>query len=478
MKKRLVVLSLATLLTTGCGEKAIETLNNYRNNDEHVQTYIKDSKYPDLEIESEIGEYDDYKYAIHFPRTEQEDINKVIKQLVTDHKQAFIDKASHIETDSGYFSELLLDYNVTNLSDHILSIVFTSSETIYGEDNTKNVYTLNFDRKSGKQIDLKSLLNDEDSLEKIARLSQDKILQDSKAMELSSTSQVMEGTTPELANFKAYSFSNNTMDIYLKEDQIGPKEMGTYKVQLSLHDLNGILKESYIQSLELKVSNETALLSNTTANKDDKQDQAALSPGVKYVAITFDDGPHHILTPRILDILKKYDAKATFFVLGNRVEYYPEIVKRTAEEGHEIGNHSWSHPKLTSLKPEELTKQINKTSNAVEKITGKPATILRPPYGAFNEAVKKAGNGPIVNWSVDTLDWQNHSKELVKRNVRLNTKNGSIILMHDIQQATADALEDILAYLSKEGYHFVTVSQLLQLSDAPEKYAGHVYMNK
>ncbi|WP_042352950.1 polysaccharide deacetylase family protein [Bacillus massiliigorillae] len=473
MKFKLVILLLvATLFTVGCAEK---TIGNKE--DDHIQKYVKDSKYPELEIETEIGEYDTYKYAIHFPRTDQEDVNSVIKHLVAKQKKTFVSQAKKTKTDKGTFSELLLDYKITNLSDTLLSIVFSSSKNIYGQESHKQMYTLNFDRKTGKQIKLKNLLTDDSSLQKIARLSQNMILQDAKAMELSDVSQVMDGTKPELSNFSAYSFSNNTMDIYLKEEQIGPKEMGTYKVQIALNDLNGVLEKSYTDSLELKIPNETELLSNTTTGQEQQQKQSALTPGVKYVALTFDDGPHHQLTPRILDILKKYNAKATFFVLGNRVEYYPEIVKRTVDEGHEIGSHSWSHPKLTSLKPAELAQQINQTSNSVEKITGKPPATLRPPYGAVNDAVKQATNGPIVNWSVDTLDWKHHNKEKVKQIIRQNTRDGSIILMHDIQKASADALEDIIIYLSKQGYHFVTVSQLLQLGDHPEKYVGKVYTN-
>lgn len=474
MKFKLVVLLLATvLLTAGCAEKTI----NDKNADDHIQTYVKNSTYPELEIETEIGEYDTYKYAIHFPRSKQENINKVIKQLVTAQKEDFIQAAMKVTPKKDSFSELLLDYKVTNISDTLLSIAFTHNENIYGQESKKQVYTVNFDRKSGKPITLTDLFTDDTSLQKLARLSQNVILQDPKAMKLSNVSDVMDGTKPEIDTFNAFSFSNTTMDIYLKEKQIGPKELGPYKIQIPLSDLNGILAKAYSDSLELKIPTETEILSKTTGGKENKPPKSALTPGVKYVALTFDDGPHHQLTPRILDILKKHQAKATFYVLGNRVEYYPEIVKRTVDEGHEIGSHSWSHPKLTSLKPTELAQQINQTSNSIEKITGKPPATLRPPYGAVNDAVKRSIKGPIVNWSVDTLDWKHHNKEKVKQIVRQTTHDGSIILMHDIQKASADALEDIIVSLSKQGYHFVTVSQLLQLGDHPDRYVGKVYTN-
>ena len=184
------------------------------------------------------------------------------------------------------------------------------------------------------------------------------------------------------------------------------------------------------------------------------------------------------MTNDILDILKKHNAKATFYVLGNRLTYYPDIVKRAYDEGHEIGNHTWSHPNLTSLSKDALVEEVISTSNEIAKITGKTPKTIRPPYGAYNEALKEFVSMPLVLWSVDTLDWKHKNKERIKQITQAKVKNGSIILMHDIHQASADALEDIIINLTKQGYRFVTVSELLQLTDPAVAYASQVYTKK
>ncbi|WP_019243377.1 MULTISPECIES: polysaccharide deacetylase family protein [Bacillus] len=476
MHWKTVILALIVMLfTTACvgtsEEKGIGKKEN-----SHIQTFVKESKYPNMEIETEIGEYDKYKYAIHFPRTKQKQINLTIREFIKEHKKQFLNDAQKIQPKGNDYSELLLDYDITHLSDNIISIVFNNNVKLAGKESTERNYTLNFQLNSGKQISLEELLLDYSSLQQIADISQNKILQDAKTMKLTNYDRVIDGTAPKVANYESFSFSNHSLDFYFKEKQIGPKSIGPYKVEVAINDLNGIVKDSYMHSLEQVFSNETEILSNTTTNKEEKK--SSLSPDGKYVAITFDDGPHHQLTPYILDILKKHKAKATFFVLGNRVEYYPEIVKRTFDEGHEIGNHSWSHPKLTSLSQQELRNQIYHTSSAVAKITGVAPATIRPPYGAFNDQVKQVLNGPIVNWSVDTLDWKHHNKEMIKKIVREKTRNGSIILMHDIHSATAQALDSVLTELSQKGYQFVTVSQLLEIEDQANNVPGQVFLNK
>ncbi|MFS0784073.1 polysaccharide deacetylase family protein [Bacillus sp. 1P06AnD] len=470
MKWKFVVLSLAVLFTlTACGKMT----NSGQKKDTHVQTSVKESKYPGMEIETEVGEYKTYKYAIHFPRTKHEKINSSIKSFVKNERDQFISEAKKKKPQGKNYSELLLDYDITHSSKNLLTVVFSSNANLVGEQSNDSIYTLNFDRKTGKKIKLDALLkNDDASLQRLSSIAQYSLLNNSKIMAKTNPERVMEGTKAELSNYRTYGFSDHSMDIYFHQNQVGP----AYKLQIALNELNGVVKDSYMKTLEQVITNDTELLSDTTGKKTEKKPYR-LIPGQKYVALTFDDGPHHQWTPYILDVLKKHKAKATFFVLGNRVEYYPNIVKRAFDEGHEIGSHSWSHPKLTSLTKPELVKQINQTSTAVAKIIGQTPTSFRPPYGAYNPEVQRMANAPIVNWSVDTLDWKHKNKDLVKKIVKERTHNGSIVLMHDIHEASALALDDILTSLSKQGYHFVTVSQLLQLQGNPGNYVGEVYFN-
>ena len=185
--------------------------------------------------------------------------------------------------------------------------------------------------------------------------------------------------------------------------------------------------------------------------------------GSKLIAITFDDGPGKY-TAELLDALKKYNAKATFFLVGTCVERYPELVKREVEEGHQVANHSWDHTKLTTLSPDGIFSQLSKTENAIDKACGKDlgTLMVRPPYGSSNSAVQNSANAPLIFWSVDTLDWKYRNAETVKNNIVNNAKDGAIILLHDIHSTSVQGAIAAMEELTGQGYTFVTVSELFR----------------
>lgn len=187
-----------------------------------------------------------------------------------------------------------------------------------------------------------------------------------------------------------------------------------------------------------------------------------------YIALTFDDGPHGANTPRLLDLLKQRKVKATFFVVGQCVAEYPEIAKRIVEEGHEIANHSWSHPQLTKLGEGGVTDQLSRTHDVVKQTTGVTMTLLRPPYGAFTQNQQAWANRRwgyrCILWDVDTLDWKIRSASHVQSSILSHTQPGSIILTHDIHKTTIDAMPASIDGLLAKGYKFVTVSELLALN--------------
>ena len=186
-----------------------------------------------------------------------------------------------------------------------------------------------------------------------------------------------------------------------------------------------------------------------------------------YIAITFDDGPSAQLTPRLLDILKERGIKATFFVVGQNAVEYPDIVLRMASEGHEIANHSWSHPALTKLGAESFRKQIENTNDAIEKLTGKRPVLMRPPYGAtssiLNKRLIEEYGLKVILWSVDPLDWRYRNSNRVYNQIVQNTHPGSIILTHDIHATTVAAMPETLDALLAKGYKFATVSELIAM---------------
>lgn len=189
----------------------------------------------------------------------------------------------------------------------------------------------------------------------------------------------------------------------------------------------------------------------------------------KVIAMTFDDGPHPKLTPKLLDMLKERGIKATFFVVGQNAEEYPDIMRRIVAEGHEVGNHSWSHPALTRLGSEGVRSQIERTNAAIEKATGKPPTLIRPPYGATTARLDKVFADTfgltVVIWSVDPLDWKYRNSARVTQKILEGASPGGIILAHDIHATTVAAMPATLDALKERGYKFATVSELIEMED-------------
>ncbi|WP_425038536.1 polysaccharide deacetylase family protein [Primorskyibacter sp. S187A] len=183
------------------------------------------------------------------------------------------------------------------------------------------------------------------------------------------------------------------------------------------------------------------------------------------VAMTFDDGPHPKHTPRLLDMLRERNIKATFYLIGNRVVTWPKIAARIAEEGHEVGNHSWSHPFLSKMGQSSVLREIDKTTNAIWHATGRPPVTFRPPYGAFTRAQRTWLHGarklPTILWSVDPADWRRPGANVVASRILKASHKGAIILSHDIHRGTIDAMPRTLDGLSARGLKFVTVSQIL-----------------
>ena len=181
----------------------------------------------------------------------------------------------------------------------------------------------------------------------------------------------------------------------------------------------------------------------------------------KRVAITFDDGPHHIYTEQLLDGLKERGVRATFFLIGENIEYNEALVQRMAEEGHLIGNHTFSHTQLTRLKVEEACSEVEKTDELIYSLTGQTVEYLRPPYGSWNEALTKAIPLNIALWNVDPQDWKSQDTEKVVKAVESHVGDGSVILLHDIFDSSVEAALRIIDDLMQDGYTFVTVDELL-----------------
>ncbi|WP_160724417.1 polysaccharide deacetylase family protein [Bacillus sp. USDA818B3_A] len=195
-----------------------------------------------------------------------------------------------------------------------------------------------------------------------------------------------------------------------------------------------------------------------------------VSTSQKAVAITFDDGPNPTYTPQVLEIFAKAEGKATFFMIGEQMEKNQKLVKEAAEQGHEIGNHTYTHPKLSELTPAESLSEIERTEKLIRELTGKEPVTFRPPYFDYNDGtisvVETKGYSMIGAVNLEAQDWDQPGMEHILSASRNSVKNGSILIFHDgygDRSQTIQAVQALVSELKSEGYQLLTVSELLNL---------------
>lgn len=231
-----------------------------------------------------------------------------------------------------------------------------------------------------------------------------------------------------------------------KGDRIKQSLISAMKIQENSNNTSSIHKEGDTGDPEDEITGD--LPEDTNVEK-------------KKIALTFDDGPHPKYTPEMLDGLKERNVKATFFLLGEEVEKYPEIVKQMHDDGHLIGNHSYKHEQLSKLSMEQACQQVSRTNELIYDITGEYPAFLRPPFGDWHDNLDCKVNMVEVLWDVDTLDWSSQNHAQIVDKVMKNIKENDIILMHDGYETSVTAAMEIIDTLKKQGYEFVTVDELL-----------------
>jgi peptidoglycan/xylan/chitin deacetylase (PgdA/CDA1 family) len=219
---------------------------------------------------------------------------------------------------------------------------------------------------------------------------------------------------------------------------------------------------------ESKIATQNAKINNENAAAESSITFSAVHVDGPYIAMTFDDGPSATLTPKLLDILAAHHIKATFFVIGENVAQHPEIVARAAREGHEIGNHSWSHPYFAKMSDEGVRGQLWRTDDVIKSATGSRPTLLRPPYGSITGREKRWIHDEfgyqIILWDVDPYDWKRPGPAMVRNRILRETRPGSIVLSHDIHPGTIEAMPSTFDELEAKGFKFVTVSELIRMA--------------
>ncbi len=199
---------------------------------------------------------------------------------------------------------------------------------------------------------------------------------------------------------------------------------------------------------------------SSSGEQDSSANLSEAQPRKKKIAITFDDGPHPVYTLKLLDGLAQRNVKATFFIIGESAERYPEVIKRIYDEGHLIGNHTYSHVQLTCISSTRAIEEIRKTNDIVASITGETVRYIRPPFGLYNKTLAASSNLIPILWTVDPRDWSVLNTNSVVSHVVKKVKENDVILLHDIFDTSVDAALQIIDILLEQGYTFVTVDEL------------------
>ena len=421
--------------------------------------YFTDSRYSEIRSKFVIRQTSREKVSIEYPITKNNKINKTIAQVITRDDRDFRYIATNVLSFNQPMTETI-SYQITHNNSAALSIIINIKQDIHGAHPVSLTHFWTFDKKSGEVISLSDLTEQsEKAAEEIVAAARNNINETIKQRQQPELDLSETITQETLSNFVIID-GGNSLAWPIGQASLLPSAYGEMTIKVPIAAV-----AKYLQ-------NPTARkLANIPKPPEPKPEPTpapatpapAPTTGNKVIALTFDDGPG-THTAHLLDILDQYGAKATFFLIGSKVSGQASIVRSIQARGHQLGNHSWSHPELPKLPVDQIASEIDRTNEAIRQATGITPSILRPPYGAVNgvvlEQLRLRGMSSIL-WSVDTRDWADRNSQIVCSRAVAGARPGAIILMHDIHQTSVGAVPCILSALKQQGYSFVTVQGLL-----------------
>lgn len=396
-----------------------------------------------------MNEETDY-YAIHVNRPETG--NKVLqKEIDSWIDNSIVSLKEDAKEDKKILEELNQKYELTiqsNVSNYMDVETLKLEKEVYNGGNHQGIetYVKHIDEMTNEEKTLKDYFKD-DYLEDLLRIITFKVIDYYKDQDMELDEEwINNGVMTITDNYTNFFFDDLGLHITFDRYVVGPWSMGSVSVLVPYKDIAELLNFS----VQVKVQE----LSRDLSLFKDK----------KLVAITFDDGPS-VNTNYLLSELRKRDMLVTFFMLGERVNAYPEVVKEAYHDGHEIASHTFHHKNLSKLTPYEVYREVEDTNEAIYKTIGVYPTYIRPPYGSTNKEVRKIIHMHNILWSVDTEDWRLRNAEKVYKEIMKNAEDGAIILLHDLYKTSVDGALKAMDELSRQGYLFVTVRELVTLKD-------------
>lgn len=422
---------------------------------EDEKYYFTDSRYAGIRSKFVTRDTKHEKVSIEYPITGNSKINKLIARTIDRADGDFRHTATNAPTFDRPMTETI-SYQVTHNNSTALSMIVNIKQDMHGAHPVSLTHFWTFDKKSSEVIGLDNLTEkSEEAIKAIVTAARHDVAQTIKQRQQAEANLDEIITKETLANF-TIADDGNTLVWPIGQASLLPSAYGEMTIKVPITAVAKYLQNSTARKL-----------ANIPKPPEPKPTPAPAAPpavnsGGKVIALTFDDGPGPY-TAQLLDILDQHGAKATFFLIGSKVSAQADVLRRMHSRGHQLGNHSWSHPELPKLPVGQIAGEIDRTNDAIKQATGVKPTILRPPYGAVNSAVleqlRLRGMSSIL-WSVDTRDWADRNSEIVCSRAVAGAHPGAIILMHDIHQTSVNAVPCILSALKQQGYSFVTIQRL------------------
>ena len=429
-----------------------------------VSAFTNDEHYPETDIQTDVNDRTQGGYSVSRPVLHKDKIDEQLKSYIDQAVDAY--QTNWKAAGGKSASELNITYQILHFSKQTVTISFNQYEQVNGKKTLRSkIFT--YDLPSQKKLSLKNLFaKDADYLTELSDIAFEEL--STKKDKSLTEKRIKEITEAKAANFNSFAVLKNTLVFYLF-----PEAGGDSSTRESFAVKKDLFGASLLESYRSKDRNMDRVKEvqpeHIIVKLPPKNDW--IDPSQKVIALTFDDGPHPKNTMSVLRSLKKQKAHATFFVLGSRVELYPGVIQKMSEQGNEIGNHSWDHPLLTRLDKKKVLEQVNKTQKAVARITGVEPTLIRPPYGASDDKVRKyIGDLDITLWDIDPEDWKSRNKKAVVKQVLEHAEDSKVILMHDIYNTSATAADEVIKKLQKEGYQLVTISELKKVKQDRRRY--------
>ena len=379
-----------------------------------------------------------YAFGIQYPVTADTKMNESILADVRRIEQNFLDQVQDYGATSTEDRAICKVDSKTQDEHDFLAVTYSLHQSLPRDEKSfEKIRTGLYHKQDGIRYHTQDIF-DQSFLPFISKYIQDKLKADPVSTRSPKSPQFDTAIAENWDNFENFHFDQNVLILYFDADTLLAGSTMTIEVPLrQIYDMLKVNVTGYTPPPMLA------------------------DPDKPMVALTFDDGPEPGVTERIVSLLKNAGGRATFFIMGNRVEIYADILKSSFDAGCEIGNHSFSHPDFLTLTDEQIEYEIEHTSSLVESVTGSSTYLVRLPYASANDNVRSKVRHPIINWNIDTEDWLHRDANYVAQHILERIEDGDIVIMHDLYATTAEACEIVVPELIRRGFQLVTVSEMM-----------------